>query len=186
MAMCANGLKLIEAMDIRSRRTVFWGIVLAIFVGALGSCWMVFHLAYKHGSMNMVGWFFKGGPAVVYNQIARTLKPTEVDWPGLSFFFGGGLVMTLMMWARQRLGWWPVHPIGFPIGGNYMMDRVWLNVFLAWAIKSLILRFAGASGYRSSQAFFLGLIVGESLCNGSWLVIDYFTGSIRNFIFAIG
>ena len=95
-------------------------------------------------------------------------------------------MMGLMLWARHRFLWWPLNPIGFPIGGNYMMDRVWFNVFLAWLIKRLMLRFGGASAYRASQTFFLGLIVGEALCNGLWLVIDYLTGKMGNVIFVLG
>ena len=49
MAVLANGLKLIEEMDRKSRRYVFWGIVLALLIGAVGSCWMVFHLVHIHG-----------------------------------------------------------------------------------------------------------------------------------------
>ncbi len=88
--------------------------------------------------------------------------------------------MALLMWARQRLAWWPLHPIGFPIGANAMKDGVWFSIFLAWLIKIGILRFGGASLYQRSQAFFLGLIAGQVLCSGAWLVIDYFTGKVGN------
>ncbi|HJP31238.1 MAG TPA: DUF6785 family protein [Candidatus Latescibacteria bacterium] len=187
MAMCANGLKLIEGLDLRSRRAVFWGIVLAIFIGAIGSCWTVFHLAYAQGGINVVDWFFRGSPAVVYDQAVRNLeKPTGVYWPGIGFLLGGGGAMGLLMWVRHRFYWWPLHPIGLPIGGNFMMERVWFNVFLAWLAKRMMLRFGGAATYHQSQNFFLGLIVGEALCNGLWLVIDYLTGKLGNVVFALG
>ena len=91
--------------------------------------------------------------------------------------------MALMMWARQYLAWWPLHPIGFPIGANPIMTHVWFSVFLAWAAKVVILRYGGARLYRRSQAFFLGLIAGQVLCNGAWLIIDYFTGEVGNALF---
>ena len=91
--------------------------------------------------------------------------------------------MALMMWARQRLAWWPVHPIGFPIGANAMTDGVWFSIFIAWLIKISIMRFGGAALYQRSQIFFLGLIAGQVLCSGMWLVIDYFTGKVGNSIF---
>ena len=50
----------------------------------------------------------------------------------------------------------------------------------------LILRFGGAAHYRTSQHFFMGLIMGEALCNGLWLVIDYFTGKVGNAVFILG
>ena len=92
--------------------------------------------------------------------------------------------MALMMWARQRLAWWPVHPIGFPIGANSMTDNVWFSVFLALLVKKAVLRYGGAATYRRTQGFFLGLIAGQVICNGMWLVIDYFTGKVGNQIFS--
>jgi len=185
MVMIANGLKLIEEMDRKSRRFVFWGIVLAIFIGSVGSCWMVFHLVYHYGGINLDAWRFKSGPMTIFDMAAHNLKPTGVNWPGLGFFFGGGMVMLLLTWMRQRLLWWPFHPIGFPIGANMLMNHIWFSVFIAWGVKVVVLRYGGAAFYRSSQTFFLGLIMGEVLCNGIWVVIDYFTGKMGNIIFAI-
>ena len=56
----------------------------------------------------------------------------------------------------------------------------------AWAIKKVVLRFGGPARYQYSQYFFMGLIMGEALCNGLWLVIDYFTGKIGNRLFILG
>jgi hypothetical protein len=186
MGLCANGLKLIEGMDQVSRRRIFWGLVLALVLGAFGSCWTVLHLAYQHGGINMVGWFFKGSPAVVYDHAARALEPSGVYWPGWAFFGAGGVGMWLLTVARLRLPWWPIHPLGFPLAANFMMHKVWFSVFLAWLVKIIVMRYGGASVYRHSQRFFLGLIVGESLCNGLWILIDYCTGKMGNIIFTIG
>jgi len=186
MAMLVNGLKLIEDMDRRSRRLVFRGVILAVLIGAVGSCWMVMHMAYKYGGINLDGWRFRGGPETIFNNAVRNIDPMGADWPGLTFLAVGALVMVLLTWARQYLLWWPLHPLGFPIGANFMMNKVWFSVAIAWAIKKLILRYGGAASYQSSQSFFLGLILGEALCNGLWIVIDYFTGKVGNAIFILG
>ena len=183
LASCVHALKLVEEMDRRSRRYILWAIGLALALGVLGSIWMIFHVAYKHGGINLEPWFFRGLAATAYSNAVRTVEPAAVYWPGWGFFTGGGALMALMMWARQRLLWWPVHPLGFAIGGNIMMNYVWFNVFVAWAIKKLVLRFGGAATYQRSQAFFLGLIVGQVTCNGVWLIIDYFTGKVGNYLF---
>jgi len=186
MAMCANGLKLIEAMDRKSRRLILLGMYLAIAIGAVGSCWTVLHMAYQHGGINLVGWFFKGGPQTVYNHAVRNLEPTGVAWDGLAFFCGGGVAMLLLTWARQRLLWWPLHPLGFAVAANHLMDKIWFSVFIAWVVKKLVLRYGGSAVYGKSQKFFLGLIAGEVLCNGLWIVIDYFTGKTGNKVFILG
>lgn len=185
MANCANALKLMEEMPLRLRRKIFGAIILALFIGAMGSFWMIFHMAYEHGGINLNAWFFKGAPQLAYQNAVRLAEPAGIYWPGLGFFTGGGLGMFLMMWARQRLPWWPIHPIGFPIGANGLMEHVWFSVFIAWFLKKIIMRYGGAVLYKRSQYFFLGLICGQVLCNGIWLVIDYFTGKIGNKIFWI-
>ncbi|MEE2659113.1 MAG: DUF6785 family protein [Candidatus Latescibacterota bacterium] len=185
MATCSNALKMIEEMEPRARRVVFWAMVLALFVGTLGSFWMIFHMAYRHGGINLSNWFFQGLPAAAYNMAVRSVEPTGTDWLGIGFLGGGGLVMLVMMWLRQRFMWWPVHPLGFPIGANAMMNHVWFNVFIAWLLKRFVLKYGGPSVYRESQNFFLGLIAGQVFCNGMWLVVDYFTGRVGNPIFWI-
>lgn len=69
LAMVANGLKLIQTMDRRSRRVVCWAVVAAIFIGAAGSCWMVFHLAYEYGGINLDSWRFRGGPSTSWHRL---------------------------------------------------------------------------------------------------------------------
>ena len=91
--------------------------------------------------------------------------------------------MALLLWARHRLPWWPLHPIGFPIAAVEILNYTWFNVFLAWCIKVVVLKYGGASLYRRSQGLFLGMIAGQVLVNGSWLVIDYFTGKVGNSIY---
>ena len=182
MGTCAHALKLIEEMDRRSRRLILRALILAMLIGSLGSMWVIFHLAYDYGGINMNSYFFKDGPAYAYKFAMRNIEPAGTYWPGLAFFTGGGALMTLMMIARARLSWWPLHPIGFPIGANYLTGRIWFSVLLAWAVKVLVLRYGGAAFYRSSQSFFLGLIAGQVSEKGIWLVIDYFRGSVGNIV----
>ncbi|HIG55935.1 MAG TPA: hypothetical protein EYQ18_18545 [Candidatus Handelsmanbacteria bacterium] len=143
-------------------------------------------MAYRHGGINLVGWFFKGGPSTVYNYAVLGLEPAGVAWDGLAFFVGGGAAMVALMWARQHLLWWPLHPLGFAVAANHLMDKIWFSIFIAWAIKAIVLRYGGPASYTASVRFFLGLIMGETLCNGLWVVIDYFTGKTGNIVFILG
>ena len=186
LALMANGLKLIEEMDRRSRRLVLYGAYLAVCIGAFGSCWMVLNMAYRHGGINLVGWFFKGGPAVVYDTAVRNLEPAGIAWNELGFFALGGGVMLLLTWARQQLLWWPLHPLGFAVAANHLMNKIWFSIFIAWVLKCAVMRYGGPAFYLRSQRFFLGLIAGEALINGLWIVVDYITGHTRNIIFILG
>jgi hypothetical protein len=183
MATCANALRLIDEMDSRSRRLVFWAMILALLIGTMGSFWMIFHTAYRHGGINLDVWFFQYAPAVAYDNAVRNLEPSGIYWPGMGFLLGGGGVMVLLLWARQRLPWWPLHPIGFPIAAVDLLNHIVVNVFIAWLVKVVVLRYGGANLYHRSQGFFLGMIAGHMLVTGLWLIIDYFTGKVGNMLF---
>ena len=160
MGTCANALKLIDEMDRRSRKVVFWAIILALGIGTLGATWITLSTAYRHGGINLNSWFFKSGPAVAYGLAVRGMEQEGVYWPGMGFFAGGAALMTLMMWARQRFAWWPVHPIGFPVGGNaQLMNHIASSIFLAWAIKKIVLK-------KKSKARRRGLFG-----RGSWVLL---------------
>ena len=185
MATCANALRLINEMDLRSRRLVFWAMILALLIGTMGSCWMIFHAAYEHGGINLNGWFFNYAPAVAYDNAVRNLEPEGIYWPGMGFLLGGAAAMALLLVAYHRLPWWPLHPIGFPIASVDLLNQTVLNVFIAWLIKVVVLKYGGSGFYLRSRDFFLGMIAGQMLVNGVWLVIDYFTGMMQNFLFGM-
>jgi len=183
MGACANGLKLIEGMDRRSRRFVFWSILVAIFVGVLGSLWTLLELGYRDGAASMNSYYFIWFPDHVYKTMATTLEPAGVYWKGLSFMGLGAVVMLLLTGLRQRFLWWPLHPIGFPIMTSWIVEFVWFSIFLAWLSKVTLLRYGGAPAYARSRHFFLGLIVGRALISGLWLVVDFWTGMTGNGIY---
>jgi hypothetical protein len=92
----------------------------------------------------------------------------------------GAAVMGILTYVRYRLAWWPLHPLGFATGTFAIMNWVWFSLFLAWLAKSAILNYGGASAYKSAMPFFLGLILGQIVVAGTWLVIDFFTGMTSN------
>jgi hypothetical protein len=46
------------------------------------------------------------------------------------------------------------------------MNQVWLPFVIAWAVKSLVLRYGGMRLYRQSLPLFYGLILGDFLAGG--------------------
>jgi hypothetical protein len=88
-----------------------------------------------------------------------------------------GFVITgLLSAARLRYEWWPLHPIGFVLLAPPALSRVWSSIFLGWLIKMLIVRFGGAQLYTRARPVFLGVIVGESVAAGLWLVVALVCG----------
>ncbi|MGH7213921.1 MAG: DUF6785 family protein [Tepidisphaeraceae bacterium] len=84
--------------------------------------------------------------------------------------FGFGLT-SLLAFLRLRYTWWPLHPIGYLMLGTFPGAHLWFSIFWGWVAKTLIVRFGGPKMYVGAKPFFLGLIVGESMAAGFWLVM---------------
>ncbi|MBI2502085.1 MAG: hypothetical protein HYW07_02495 [Candidatus Latescibacteria bacterium] len=185
MVSCAHGLKLSEHLGPRLR-PLFWALLLAILVSLIGSLATILHLAYTYGGINLNGWFFDGGVKAPFEYAAVKLNsPVGPDWEGWAHTLVGGGLMALLMLARHQLFWWPLHPIGYPIGAVWLMDALWFSIFLAWLVKLAVLKYGGPQLYRATRPFFLGLIVGQFAIAGAWLIVDYFTGMTDNVVFWI-
>ena len=185
MASCAHGLKLGEELGQRLR-PLFWCMLLAVFISLLGSVAMILHLAHEYGGINLNGWFFGGGTRAPFDYITTKLNaPTGPNISGWVHTFLGGGIMALLVLARHTLLWWPLHPIGYPIGAVWLMDQLWFSIFLAWLVKLLAMKYGGPGLFRRARPFFLGLILGQFPIAGIWLIIDFFTGMTDNVVFWI-
>jgi hypothetical protein len=180
MPAFANVLRLAQEIG-HGRQRLKWAIAAAVLLALGGSLWSVLVLSYKHGGINLHGFWFIGVPRLAGDYMAQALiNPTSTSWSGWLFTGMGGLVQTLLVVARARLAWWPLHPLGFAISTFAIMTYVWFSVMLAWAIKTIVLKYGGPSLYRVTRPFFLGLILGQISVSGLWLLIDYFTGMEGN------
>ena len=64
-----------------------------------------------------------------------------------------------------------------------MTNYISFSIFLAWLIKTVILKYRGPLLFRRAKPFFFGLILGQFTVAGVWLIIDYFTGMTDNNIY---
>jgi len=185
MASCAHGLRLADHLG-ANRRPLFWIILLALILSVVGSVWAVLTLCYEYGGINLSSWFFGGGVRAPFEYIAVKLNtPTTPNLEGWVHTLLGGGVMASLMLARHHFLWWPLHPIGYPIGAVWLMDQLWLSIFLAWLVKITVMKYGGPTLYRRTRPFFLGLILGQFVISGIWIFIDYFTGMTDNRVFWI-
>ena len=183
MAPLSNGLRL-TSETAGNRRRLLWGIAGAMFITLAVSIYYTLHLAYDYGGVNLHSQFFgQSFPSYPSRFALRKLsEPSAVSVDGWLWTLSGGLVMALLMIARQRLMWWPFHPLGFAVSAGWTMRYIWFSVFLAWLIKLAILRYGGVGLYHKIRPFFLGLIAGQFATGGLWLVVDALTGTVGNVI----
>ena len=180
MTSSANSLKIGEELQ-KNRRPLFWSMVLALIVGLVSSIWVVMFLSHKYGALNLKivgGW--QGGNEYIGSLIRSPTEPHLWGWINTGI---GASVMALLMAARWRYIWWPLHPLGYPISPIVIMDHLWFNMFLAWFIKIIVLKYGGVTLYKKTRPFFMGMIAGHIVPGGFFLIVDHFTGMTGNVIF---
>jgi hypothetical protein len=84
--------------------------------------------------------------------------------------------MVLLTWLRNSFAWWPLHPIGLAISFVTPGAQFWFSIFLAWLVKSGVLKYGGARVYQALLPLFLGFILGAFFAAGLWNVILFLTG----------
>lgn len=96
----------------------------------------------------------------------------ELTW----FVIGAGAVL-LFSSLRFSCGWWPLHPVIFLVWGTFPAGYSWPSFLLGWAIKQLVVKFAGGKAYNQLKPLFIGLILGEILA-----VVTVITGGFLYYL----
>lgn len=185
MPNAMSALKLGETGELQPRGLVF-SMMLGVTASIVVSFATIIFMAYSTpgGGIGLSTWRYVGVCQEPFKVSGQLL--TDRGGPvylRLAFTLVGGAIMLLLQGARSRFLWWPLHPLGYPMAATFAMRNMWFSVLLAWAIKSLVLRYGGVPVYEKSRPFFLGLILGDFLNIGLWLVIEAFTGVQDHFLY---
>lgn len=176
MAPIANGIRLVQGLS-SERWRVLAMMAVAMFIALVGSVATTLALGYRHGGVNLWDQYFRWFAQEPYRvALLMTEQATTPYWEGWGWIGQGALVMGVLTFLRQRVLWWPLHPIGFAISGTWLLDRAWFSIFLAWLVKVLVLRYAGLKGYRATRWFFLGIFLGHVSAGGFWQLLAGLTG----------
>jgi hypothetical protein len=107
-------------------------------------------------------------PFLAYREGNFPAKPHN---PWLHMGVGFGIVAALQA-ASLRWVSWPLLPVGFVTSHGAFIQTVWFSIMIGWLVKVLIVRFGGATLFQRARPFFVGIIFGEALAAGTWLLIN--------------
>lgn len=100
--------------------------------------------------------------------------PAHTPWVHLSL---GAVITGALQLLTWRFAWWPFVPVGFIASQTVFMPQIWFSIFIGWLIKVIVLRFGGATLYKTLGSLFIGLIFGEALASAGWLVVNMILAS---------
>jgi len=192
-----HGLQIAHVMGQR-KKLILAVMGVAIIAGLAVSFYSYLSLCYKYGAVNMMDYGMAWAPKLVgdyttdiirkvseaKDAIAKGMEVPEVvrrkvfpDPKFVANFILGGAIMSFLIFMRMRFYWWPLHPIGFVMAATYPVHCIWFSIFLGWAAKSIIMKYGGVKAYRQVMPFFLGLVLGESLIAGIWMIVGMLTNT---------
>lgn len=169
-----HGFRLASRVGLEPRRFTA-PIVLATVFGIAAAWWAMLSVGYDVGLQGgrftgPANWAFGNDP---WQQVTRRLEvPEAADRGGTVAYFWGAAVCWLLVAARTRFVWWPLHPAGWVVANSFALLRLWVPITITWAVKSAILRYGGLRGYRQALPFFVGLAIGEYSAGLLRTVID--------------
>ena len=139
--------------------------MLAFAAGLLASFLFVIHLAYTHGGQNLgTSPFSSQGSSVrtydVMTAAISQMDRTVFDPAKMAVWLSGAGLTVLLILLRNRVPWWPLHPLGLAFQNTAGPIYYAFSIFLTWSAKSLLLRIGGIDLYRRAAPFFIGLTLG--------------------------
>lgn len=172
-----EGLKVGDEARIERRHLaiiILLGSVVAIFVGMVAILWQYYQLGAATAKTYGAGrWISQ----LTGQTIERWLTlPQNPDWPRIGMTAVGGVVVTGLHLMRQRVLWWPFHPVGYVMAHTGAGYSFVCHYFIAWLAKTLVLKMGGMRLYRQSLPFVVGLILGDITTQTVWSLVATLAG----------
>lgn len=102
--------------------------------------------------------------------------PNKSYNPWTHMAIGAGITALLQALSLRSTAW-PLLPVGYIGAGSWYVPQAWFSLFVGWLAKVLIVRFGGIRLYHRLRPLFIGIIFGEGLAAGAWLVINLILAS---------
>jgi len=167
-----EAFKLADELGVPRRKMVLTGF-LALIVGLALAYWMFLTTYYEYGANVLAGGqkSVTGGVRIMYCKQSYDMLSGFVDNPrppdlarniatGVGFIVASFLIAVRVILLRS-----PFHPLGY-IMASVIGHQLWWAFFMAWFMKTLILRLGGVRLYRRFIPAFLGLAIGHFFSAG--------------------
>lgn len=161
-----------------SQRSLLGSMLLATVIATI-SAWVAILACYYHygAASAHVDSYRTGMGRTPWQLLSDWINfPNRYDILRFQGVAVGIIVVALLVTARMRFLWWPLHPIGYVLAGTFTMQWLWCATFVGWLCKVLVLRYGGMKSYRSFLPFFIGLILGDYVAGAIWALVGTVSG----------
>lgn len=184
LAYAQHGLKIADGAGVRPSQhgrlvaLIAWTLLLSVVVGSFASL----RVYYGYSSQLTTGELTLENKHALQTMPEENLMRPLTAWaegrfprtphdPLTHFGIGAGVTAVLQV-LTWRLAWWPFVPVGYLAAGTVFISQIWFSIMIGWLAKLVVLRLGGARLLQASRPIFVGLIFGEALAAGLWLVVN--------------
>jgi len=148
--------------------TLLAAIVVSLVVAGAASI----ALYYSRGVVRANTWTATYSFTVRYNCMLNYHKGVP-NLPGQhpAHMAVGAAIIVLLGTCRLRFPRWPLVPIAFCMATSDALGYMWFSIFIGWACKGAVMRVGGVSAYNRLRPLFLGMVIGEVIMAGGWMVV---------------
>lgn len=164
MPVMLESLYLKEKLRVGQTGLLIGAMVIAIALGTTLGLFGNVQRGYRDVGQTWVGdWAFP--------DVANQLKyPSGTSYLYIIYSLIGGSIITALAIMSRRFVWWPLHPLGYILGGEWMLRYLWFSIFTAWLVKWVVLKFGGLDGHRKAVPFFIGITMGDAVMLALWSI----------------
>jgi len=177
-----NSFKIAHSINMKGKHLLL-AVALAMVTAVTVGYYFGLRTIYHNGAVTL-GTAMEEPPTWTYNKLQTYLEaPVEKSVLGICSTIGGAVLMWVLLVLNRNYLWWRLNPVGYLMGSTGTLAQIWSSTLIGWACSTISLHYGGLKLYRQLRPFFLGLILGEFMAAGVWLLIDYALGVRMHTIF---
>ena len=176
----AHVARLKSILDMPGKTLFLWSTVTFV-ISALTAIAYTAYSGYRLGGASNFYADVAGDPGF-YNLVVTWMKnSTAITSNEIVFLLVGIATVLTITIARSYFSWWPISPIGFVVAAGGPVRNAFFSVFLAWLLKTILIRIGGIRLYNKIQPLIIGIMVGYVLGAAVRILADtlYFPGNIH-------
>lgn len=164
-------------LDGLATRRLTLSAAIAVVVSLAVTLYVSVTALYEHGGLASYG-YFATGPQGFWNSAAIVLSTRPGPDAGRFLWMGtGAAAVCAMIFARSRLLWFPLHPLGYIMAPSFPMNQLWFSIFAGWLIKTQVMRYGGNDTHQQLRPMMIGLILGNLVAMVCWMLYGFRAGT---------
>ncbi len=155
----------------RMPRALLGVVLAAVALATVIAMYSTAFVCYEYGANSFGNWAYEWHMRIPFDRATEGARTPFLTDPGRIGWLGLGMgIMGALIFLRNRVVGWFLHPVGFILSAlgikpGTNSNQFVFTGFIAWGLKTLVLRLGGVEAYERFKPFFGGLVVGHLLPN---------------------